>query len=210
MVDYHIRYASDPFWIYTILFNEYDFIIAAWLSASRKGVKAFVKIPEANTVDEYKSYFWGLALEEMQQYIGFDTAPQNAVLPMFMSYDKDIKIRTNYTTWTKKGENPKQIIPREDHNYKVYSNDKYSKASVTNTEKAINKIIDNGHPQLRAAATALGGYVGAGYISKVDAEQLIMSLIRSNEYLSKGIDGYIKTGITMINAGMNKPLYLDF
>ena len=41
----------------TALFNEYSFIIAAWLSPSRHGVRALVKIPIVQSVGEFKEHF---------------------------------------------------------------------------------------------------------------------------------------------------------
>ena len=194
------------------LFNKYDFIIAAWLSASKKGVKALVSIPISENVDEFKSYFWGLANNEMSQYIGFDKSPQNAVLALFISYDKNIKYRKNYTTWTKIGVNPsmEKYGKTTELRFKIESNDKYTNAAIHNTKKAINGILDNGHPQVRGAGMSLGGYIGAGYLFKSDAINLITGLIKANAYLSKGTDGYIKTAIQMINRGENTPLFFDF
>ena len=73
---------------------------------------------------------------------------------------------------------------------------------------ALNKITDAGHPILRATSYALGGYCGAGYIQKDYAIQMIEKMIRSNSYLSKKPDVYIKTAITMINKGEAQPLFL--
>jgi hypothetical protein len=194
------------------LFNTYDCIMAAWISSSGVGVKALVKIPISKDVKEYKRYFWGIATKEMLQYNGFDKSPQNAVLPCFISHDPGIKSRTDYTTWTRKGDNPATVNygKTQDFRYKIVTNEKYEKAAIQNTIKSINKIISDGHPQVRAAAVALGGYVGAGYITLTDAVGLITNLIRSNSYLSKGTDGYIRTAIEMINKGLRAPLFFNF
>ena len=194
------------------LFNTYDFVIAAWLSASKRGVKALVSIPVSKDVKEFQDYFWGLANNEMMQYVGFDKSPQNAVLPLFISYDPEIKYRDDFTTWDRKGKNPSHVNFGKIQNfiYKVDANDKYERASIKNTITAINKIIDNGHPQVRGAAVALGGYIGAGYLTTEDGVGLITKLIQSNSYLSKGTDGYIKTAIQMINKGISNPLYFNF
>lgn len=194
------------------LFNEYTFIIASWLSASKKGVKALVSIPISANVKEFQQYFWGLAVMEMMKYKGFDKSPQNAVLPLFISHDPDIKYRDNFTTWSEKGENPshKNYGKTTDFRYKIETNEKYSQAAISNTIKSINKIISDGHPQVRGAAVALGGYVGAGYLDYTNAETLITELIKSNAYLSKGTAGYIKTAVQMMNKGMKDPLYFNF
>jgi len=188
------------------LFEKYDFVIAAWVSASGKGVKALVNIPIAESVKEFKAYFWGLA-KIMQQYKGFDTAPQNAVLPLFLSPDDNILFTKDYSIWTKKGVNPKDIVRQAVVFKHDYSKDeKYKSWAISNTEKGIKKIFDNGHPQLRAAAFSLGGYVGGGYISEIEAISLMDSLINSNYYLSQKPETYMKTSRTMIKKGQFFPI----
>lgn len=184
------------------LFNEYDFIIACWLSVSKKGVRALVKIPICQSVDEFKLYFNGIAFYHMEQFNGFDTAPKNPVLPLFISYDIDILYRENYTEFSSKY-SPIKPTPTQQY---------FSSANPTAIEKiissAIRKINSNGHPQLRAASYALGGYVGAGYIDFQNAENLITNLINSNSYLSQKPKVYERTAKEMIIKGASQPLYL--
>jgi len=186
------------------LINEYHFIIATWLSASKCGVRALVNIPQATSVDEFKSYFNGLAHFEMDQYRGFDKAPQNCVLPLFLSYDPDLLCGDTPNIWNKTFTQTKKAAIVQ---YKYSPNpsrvEKIMKA-------AIDKIHDNGHPQLRGAAFSLGGYVASGYISEDEANALIYHLIETNAYLNVGkkVDTYKKTALTMIQSGMNKPLFL--
>lgn len=183
------------------IFNEYKFIIAAWLSPSRKGVRALVKIPIVNSVDVFKEYF--NALEKVLSiYRGWDKAPKNCILPMFLSYDYDLLQRGDATTWTERYSPP--LIPV----IKQYIvNDKTNNIEAI-INSAINKIVDNGHPQLRAASFALGGYVSAGYIDKNYAEIMIHRMIDCNAYLSQKSSVYKRTSLEMIEKGMSKPLYL--
>jgi len=201
----HIENAKE---FKTYIFQKYDFIIAAWISSSGKGVKCLVKIPVVKTVDEYKSYFWGLTNIVMNKYKGFDTAPQNCVLPLFLSPDSEILVAGEFTTWETKGLNPKDIAPQiMPFKHNPNFDTKYYKWAISNTKKAIDNIVDNGHPQLRAISFSLGGYVGAGYIKHGEAVNLINKLIDSNNYLSKKANVYKKTAITMINKGQLMPLY---
>lgn len=188
------------------IFDNYPYIIASWLSASGKGVRCLVNIPVVFSVDDFKSLFWGLAKNGFMDYKGFDIAPQNCVLPFFISYDKNILIRDNAEQWTKKYIKPVEqikIIP----NFNFSS--KYEKWSISNFKKAIDKIVDNGHPQLRAAAYVLGGRVGAGYLSEYTAIQEAWTIIETNNYLSKGYAGYKKTAKDMIIRGQKSPLYYE-
>jgi len=189
------------------LFKEYKFIICSWLPASKKGVRALIKIPISKNVNEFKSYYNAIR-EELSIYNGFDIATQNAVLPMFMSYDTNILVRENYTEWTRKYIAPE---PLKVHQYFVSeSNSNIEKIIIS----AINKITSNGHPQLRAVAFALGGYISAGYISESSAIELIENCINSNAYLSRKHNGlqmaevYKTTAKTMIINGQFKPLFI--
>jgi hypothetical protein len=192
----------------TALFNEYKFIICSWLSASKKGVRALIKIPIAKDVDDFKLYFNAIE-QEFGIYHGFDTAPKNCVLPMFMSYDTEIIYRNDYHTFNKKY---RPIEPTQTVQYFVINNPTTVQKIV---QSGINKIIDNGHPQLRAIAYSLGGYVGSGYLSESEANSLIGSCIDSNVYLSrqtKGLnmaDVYKKTAKEMISTGKLKPLTIQ-
>lgn len=191
------------------LFNDYDFIIAAWLSASKCGVRALVNIPVAQSVDEFKSYFHGLMVSEMNQYNGFDKAPQNPVLPLFLSYDPELLCADTPSIWdTKYIPSPQPPPPQ----YKYSANPPKVELWL---KKKIDLIHDNGHPQLRAAAFSLGGFVGSGYIDHQDAIQLINNMIDGNAYLNppakngyKKSSIYKKTASEMIEKGIQKPLYL--
>ena len=193
-VDYAVEFKS-------YLFDEYKFIIAAWLSASRHGVRALVKIPQAKSVEEFKQYFAAIE-RHLNCYNGFDKAPKNCILPLFFSYDAEILHRDNAQTWDEKYIEP---IPPPVKQYII--NDKTS-AVERIIAKKINIIVDSGHPQLRAAAYLLGGYVGGGHIDHSDAVSIIHNLIESNAYLSQKASIYKKTAVQMINKGVNQPTYI--
>lgn len=183
------------------LFNEYKFIIAAWLSASKHGVRAIVKIPVCQSIEEFKQRF--AAMENLLGiYKGFDPAPKNCILPMFLSYDHDLLQRDNYTFFTKKFIAPVPPIIKQ---YIV--DDKTSTIEKIIYNK-IQTITDSGHLILRAAAYSLGGYVSAGYICENVAIEAINQMINSHPYLSQKASVYQKTAKTMILQGQSKPIYL--
>lgn len=188
------------------LFETYSSIIACWISPSKKGIKALIKIPVVSSILEYKSYFYGIA-SYMQMYKGFDITTQNAVLLLFMSYDKDILIRDNYTEWDIKG-----IKKNDFDTSKVISipdikpTDKQGEWVINWITNKIQSIVDEAHPQLRNACVSLGGYVASGYIEHHNAVSLTDSLITQNGYMQKGIIGYQKTAHQAIIAGISKPL----
>jgi hypothetical protein len=183
------------------LFNKNKFIISSWLSASKRGVRAVVKIPICSNVDEFKHYFNAIQIE-LGSYKGFDSAPKNCVLPLFISYDPEILIRTDYTIWNKK------FIPIEKPPVIQYLvSDKTSSIEKIILGR-INTITDSGHSILRATAYLLGGYVGAGYLDYHYSIQMINKMIDSHHYLSQKGYVYKKTSLTMINKGMLSPVYL--
>lgn len=201
---------ENPCGFKDFLFNEYKCIIATWLSPSKKGVKALVKIPIVKTKQEFKSYTYGLSAE-MQIYEGFDIVLNNAVLLLFIGWDKDILIRQNALTWIKKGRKVNDFDTRQMKEFKKSDTitSKQSEWVINWYSDVINSINDNGHPVLRDNSVTLGGYVGGGYLSMFDAINLAECLVSQNSYLQKGISGYQKTARQSIQLGMTKPLTFD-
>jgi hypothetical protein len=202
----HIERAED---FKQYLFDEYKSIIAAWLSPSKKGVKALVKIPIVNTVDEFKTYFFGIA-EEMEVYEGFDGSGQNCVLALFQSIDQNILFRTDYETWNIRGCKKDNLNTKiETKPTPIDANDRFEKIMIGLIEKGIDKINTNGHPQLRGLCISIGGYIANNYIDKYKALSLIDYKIATNSYLSKGVKGYQTTARWGIEVGLKKPLHIN-
>ena len=184
------------------MFDEYKFVIAAWLSASQHGVRALVKIPAVHSVGEFKEYFAAIQ-NKLSIYRGWDRAPKNCILPMFMSYDPDLLQRTDYTEWT--GRYVEPVRPP----VKQYIVSDRAGSCERIIASLINKVVDNGHPQLRAAAYLMGGYVGAGYIDSGLAIQLMEKMVDGNAYLSQKASVYKGTVATMIKKGQLQPVFLN-
>lgn len=201
----HIIHAPE---LKNFLFDEYECIIAAWLSPSRRGVKALLKIPIVKTVEEFKEYFYGISAE-LYNYEGYDTTPQNAVLDLFCSIDSKILYRTDATEWQQKGiytrsfEQKEALLPTP-----IHPSYKYEKIIIQIINSGFDRIKDNGHPQLRSLCLAVGGYVANNYIDYSTALQQIDYRIANHHYLKKGIAGYKKTARQMLDYGMAKPLHL--
>lgn len=189
------------------IFDNYKFVICAYLSPSKKGVKFLVKIPVATTVDEFKSFYYGLGLV-FEKFKGWDGTAQNAVLPLFLSYDPDILYRNDADTFTTQGQKLNAFKATETAAITIETDDSKKGQVLEKCRKAFEIITDNGHPQVRAAGVALGGYVASGYITHIEAEQFIEQCIRSTPYLQKGIPGYITTARTAIQKGTSSQLFL--
>ena len=199
------------------LFENYEEIYCAYLSPSRKGVKAIIRIPIVSNVLEFKEYYKAIEYE-FNWIDGFDSAPKNLALPLFISYDTDILYRENAKIWENKAslvtntesinEQSKpthNIIPGDETKFK--SNAYYRKITLDIFSKKIDSIVDEGHPQVLSACLILGSRVGAGYLSQSEAESYAESCIKGNQYLSKGIYGYVKTMNWCINKSINNPKY---
>lgn len=186
-----------------VFFDSCSFIVACWLSPSKHGIKALVKIPICKDIDEFKSYF--LALEnEIGTLKGFDKTVKNCVLDLFLSYDAELLQRADATIWNKQFFEPiKEVV-----NIPIHIDDK-TDFIVKIIVNKINSITNEGHPILRAVSYSLGGYVGAGYISENDAVFLINRCIDVNNYLSQKATTYKKTALTMIKKGTEQPLYFE-
>jgi hypothetical protein len=201
----------------TYLSEEYEQFVCLYSSPSGKGLKGIMRIPIVETIEEYRLYYNAIA-DELDWIYGFDIAPKNAVLPLYISYDENLYFNPQATIWDRKleidttdheslGAIP---TPEREGDETVYkSNAYFGKISKEIFSRKINNIVDNGHPQLRSACVVIGGRVGAGYLSVGDAESLAEQMIRSNNYLQKGIENYIKTSKWAIARGVEKPIYYD-
>jgi len=191
------------------ILKNYNFIHSAWLSSSGKGVRAFVKIPICKSVDEFKSYFNYIHYKhELGSVDGFDKAPDNAVLPLFISYDKDLYINEDSIILKQT-----YIAPITPYKAPIFTNNTIGvynpKAVHTILLQNLNKITDNGHRPLRAISYTLGGYVSYGYIYKEEAIEMICKIIESHYYLKKNIKTYQTTARTMIIKGMCNPTKIE-
>lgn len=202
--DYSIQFKS-------FLFDEYPSIIASWISPSGMGVKCLVQIPVVESVDQFKSYFYGIAAE-LHNYQGFDPSGQNCVLPLFQSYDPDILFRETDQVWDITGIKQNEFKPISGVNVKK-GLEKPSEVTTMRIRAILSagfrNIIDVGHPNVRGLSMTAGGFVGAGYWDASDAVDFLCEQIDDHPYLSAKSDGYKKTALWGVNLGQVKPIYLD-
>ena len=191
------------------LFNTYPEVVTAFLSPSRLGVKCLVRIPICKSVEEYKSYFYGMAyyLEDIQ---GFDISCQNPVLPLFLSTDSELLYKDTGHIWRTKGERLNDFYSTEvsevPMNFKPTEEDK--KYIEKWAYEKFSQIYDNGHPQVLSISTTLGGFVGYGYLTLFEAQQIASNGVTMSSYLHKDIKGYQLTAKKAVSYGMQKPLEL--
>lgn len=194
------------------LFTTYQCVICAYISPSEKGVKALIRIKIPKNLEHYRAMH--RAVEKEFEGIGyFDVATKNAILPLFLSIDRNIYSRdiSECHEWDLELEEPPRVkhsptnlnfSPTSRYNNQA---DYYLDKTIALFRKKIINIVDNGHPQLRTACLVLGSRAGAGYISLAEAEQLAKYEASVNDYLSKNLSGYNSTIEWAINEGFKSP-----
>jgi len=197
------------------LFNDFNFIVSSWLSSSGRGVRALVRIPVLSgdsAIKTFKGYFNGLAkLADFEGYVGFDYAPKNCVLPLFLSYDKGLKARPFESTevWTheyKEQEIVQEVMPPRSSSVNTNLNERRIAGIV---RSGLSKITDAGHLILRSVSYVVGGYVGGGEIDFYFAEKLLHEEIDGHFYLRQKSSTYKKTATEMLNRGIKAPVRLN-
>jgi hypothetical protein len=188
---------------------EQDECVCSYFSPSGN-VKGLIHIETPVNKDHYKRLF--NSIEEKYEQTGyFDIATKNLVLPLFLSVDENILWRPieDTTPWIREKIKQKNFVHHSATPTYDFEdpNENPERRTLSILKNKFDNINDFGHPQVRSAALVLGSRVGAGYIAKVDAEIAISNFIRSNQYLSKDVDGYIKTAYWGIAEGIKNPKY---
>lgn len=191
------------------LFNNLKSVIAAWISPSGRGLKLLIRIKKPKSVEQYKEYFCGLAYY-LSQYEGFDGVNFNIVLPLFLSYDRDILVREDAEEWVQRGNkiNAFKVYEGEfdvPENIDLETKDKI----ISKISYLMNRIEENGHTQLLAYSTLLGGFCSQYGLKVNEAEEIMYNLIEENSYLQKNLRGYKKTASDMIHRGFLSPITLE-
>jgi len=191
------------------LFDTYPFIIASFLSSSRRGVKCLVRIPICESVEEFKSYFYGL-MDEFQHYLGIDTSSKNCALPFYLSYDYDLLYRLDATEWNRKGIQVDEFSVFEGE-IEVVEN--VTEQDIAEIKKILTnmmgKIVDTGHLILRNTSLLCGGFCAGYGLNIDDMRDFMFELIEDTPYLHKSLRTYKTTCMQMLNLGCKSPVYLS-
>lgn len=188
------------------LFNEYPFVIASFLSASKKGVKVIIRIPKVSSINQFKSLFYGL-MSEWQHYKGMDFTPKNAVLANYLTYDTDLLYRLDATEWTKEGV---QLDEFQEYVGEIEPLEEVDEKDVEKIKLILKRmfanITDAGHQTVRSCGLLGGGWVAYGYMSYDDMKEYLFDLIETTPYLQTKLKNYKTTCLQMITKGMTSPL----
>ena len=188
------------------LFYTYPFVIASFLSASKKGVKLIIKIPKVQSVNQFKSLFYGL-MSEWQFYKGMDFTPKNSVLANYLTYDTELLYRLDATEWTKEGI---QLDEFQVYEGEIEPLEEVDEADVEKIKlilkRMFSNIVDAGHQTVRTCGLLGGGWVAYGYMSYDGMKDYLFELIESTPYLQSKLKTYKTTCIQMLNKGMLAPI----
>ena len=188
------------------LFYTYPFVIASFLSASKKGVKLIIKIPKVQSVNQFKSLFYGL-MSEWQFYKGMDFTPKNSVLANYLTYDMELLYRLDATEWTKEGI---QLDEFQVYEGEIEPLEEVDEADVEKIKlilkRMFSNIVDAGHQTVRTCGLLGGGWVAYGYMSYDGMKDYLFELIESTPYLQSKLKTYKTTCIQMLNKGMLAPI----
>lgn len=191
------------------LFYTYPFVIASFLSASKKGVKVLIKIPKVNSIEKFKALFYGL-MSEWQYYSGMDFTPKNAVLANYLTYDKELLYRTNATEWTKEGI---QLDEFKVFEGEIETVENPSEEDVERIKQILTRMFasinDAGHFVVRSASLFAGGIIASGYMGYDEVKDFIFDLIDETPYLQAKTKTYKTTCVQMLNKGMQSPIKLQ-
>lgn len=191
------------------LFYTYPFVIASFLSASKRGVKLLINIPKVKSINQFKRLFYGL-MSEWQYYKGMDFTPKNCVLANYLTYDRDLLYRIDATKWDREG------IQMDE--FKVFEGvveplEEVLEEDVTKIKLILTRmfasIVDSGHVTVRSASLFAGGVVAYGYIDYDEMKDFLFELIDDTPYLQSKPKTYKTTCVQMLNKGMTAPIKLQ-
>lgn len=190
------------------IFDNFEECVCAYISPSGKGTKTLWKIPVVKTVDEFKEYFYGIS-HRFSRIIGYDPSSQNPSLPLYLSWDENLRYRSydEAKTWTIRGGKINEFKPFEGTIEVPTDIDiEIKNKIIQKVTNLVNQIDDNAHPRIRNISIIFGGFCSKYGFDIQEAEELICNLIEQNEYMQKNIKGYSKTAKEFIIKGFSSPI----
>lgn len=190
------------------IFDKFESCVFSFVSPSKGGCKFIFRIPKIRNIPEFKELFFGLAYE-LDKFKNLDLSGANCVLPLFVSWDENAKVRENPSVWTKRGYKEGSFTPFEgEFEAPEDVSDEDKQRCFEMVQRMLDKICENGHPQVRNSAIIGGGVTSFYGLDQDEMWALIEDRIRENEYLSKDTQNYLKTAKTLYNKGLLNPVAL--
>jgi hypothetical protein len=191
------------------IFEKRKDCIFAFASPSFTGCKFIFLFGETPaSIKHYKELWFGIA-HDLDKFINLDLSNERCTQPLYNSYDPNAKFREDAVGCVARGFKENSFVPFVGE---IEIPEEVNEEDVEECLKLIGHLIrrisDSGHNQVISSCFTASGFCAYYGIQTDDMWNLIESEIRSNDYLAKGVEGYIKTATTMFNKGLNFPTAL--
>jgi hypothetical protein len=191
------------------IFEKRKDCIFAFCSPSFTGTKFIFLFGEIPTsVEHYKKLWLGIA-HDLDKFINLDLSNERCTQPLYNSYDPSAKFRENAVGSVVYGYKSNSFIPFVSE---IEIPEEVNEEDVEECFRLISHLIDridsSGHNQVISSAFTASGLCAFYGINTDEMWALIEDKIRSNDYLSKGTEGYLKSAQTLFNKGLNFPTAL--
>ena len=190
------------------IFEKRKDCIFAFTSPSLTGTKFIFHIETPTSISHYKALWFGIA-HDLDKFINLDLSNERCTQPLYNSYDPNAKFREDALQSTVRGYKENAFVPFVGE---VEIPEEVNEEDVEECLKLIGHLIrrisDSGHNQVISSCFTASGFCAYYGIPTEDMWSLIEDEIRSNNYLAKGVENYLKTATTMFNKGLNFPTAL--
>lgn len=195
------------------IFDNFEECVCAYISPSGKGTKTLWKIPVVDNVDSFKEYFYGIS-HRFSRIVGYDPSSQNPSLPLYLSWDKDLKYRPydEAKTWTVRGGKVNEFKPFEGT---VEPLEIIEDKDIDRIYRAIDQTFakidreQTAHFLLRNLSLWIGGLCGYGYVTVGEVYSYMCDKVLDSQYARKNSEGYKTTIFDFLNKGSKSPIKLE-
>jgi hypothetical protein len=201
-----IKFAED---LRDYIFEKRKDCIFAFCSPSFTGCKFIFYIDTPTSIQHYKELWFGIA-QDLDKFINLDLSNERCTQPLYNSYDPNAKFREDAIPSFARGYKENSFVPFVGEiEIPEEVNEEDAEQCFNLISHLINRIDSSGHNQVVSTSFLASGISVFHGISTNEMWDLLEDRIRSNDYLSKGVEGYLNTAKTMFNKGLNFPKKLE-
>lgn len=195
-----VEYAEE---LRDYIFEKFLSCIFACVSPSKTGAKFIFYIDTPTSIVHYKELFFGLA-SELDKFKGLDLSNERCTQPLFNSYDPNAKYREDAIQSFKRGYKTNAFVPPDiDMEIPETCTEEEKEKCLNLVSYLIDRIEDSGHNQVISTSFLAGGL--SAYYGISELWDTLEEKINENNYLAKGLKGYLTSARTMYNKGLVNP-----
>lgn len=191
------------------VFEKRKDCIFAFTSPSLTGTKFVFYTETPTSISHYKALWFGIA-HDLDKFINLDLSNERCTQPLYNSYDPNAKFRENAVPFFARGYKENSFVPFVGE---IEIPEEVDEDDVEQCFKLIAHLIDriesSGHNQVVSTSFLASGISAFHGVDTNEMWGLLEERIRTNTYLSKGVQGYLTTAKTMFNKGLNFPKKLE-